>query len=239
MMACVAGTMQRATLSGLVVAVASLLGVSAHAADGAQSPEAAKDAATILADAKAVSSSRSVVVTGHVVSQGKLIELSIESGRGWGDGSISTDGVTLAVMVRPPAFYFFGDPASIAKLTQSSAAGQLFGGKWLRTTTSDARFAGLAEVFDAATLIQRLGRSGTLTEGVVTTFNEKKVIPLRASDETIYVAATGKPYILGLVGTGPNNDGSQLIFSLYGVARVTRPPRGAISVSRLPQATTT
>jgi hypothetical protein len=218
--------------------VASLLGGSAHAADRARTPELAKDAPTILADAKAVSSSRSVVVTGHVVSHGKLIELSIESGRGWGDGSISTDGVTLAVSVRPPAFYFFGDPASIEKLTQSSAAGHLFGGKWLRTTTSDPRYGQLAEVFDGAGLIRRLGRSGTLTKGAVTTFNEQKVIPLVASDGTIYVAATGKPYVVGLVGTGPDNDGTQLIFSLYGVAHKTRAPRRAINISPIPQAST-
>lgn len=191
-----------------------------------------------MADAKAVSSSRSVVVAGHVVSQGQLIELSIESGRGWGGGTISTDGVTLAVELKPPAFYFFADPASLAKLTQSTVAGQLFGGKWLRTTTSDPRFARLAEVFNAAALIHKMGQSGTVTKGAVTTFNEKKVVPLYVGDGTIYVAARGKPYILGMVGTGPSDKGTQLILSLYGVVHETRPPRGATDISRLPQVST-
>ena len=230
--------MRRVMLSGLVAVVGVALWVVPAGATPRSSSngEATKTPTTILADAKAATgASTAVAISGTVVNGGKRTSLNIVSAHGAGGGTITTGGATINVVVSPPNVYLKADKASWAKLTGSAAAGQLFAGKWLQTTTADQNFGSLAGLLDTTTLTQSITAAGTVTKGAVTTFRGRKAVPLKGGNNgTLYVAATGSPYILGLVGTGPKK-GSQVLFTQYGTAKVPSAPSNSVSLSQLQQ----
>ena len=156
------------------------------------------------------------------------------SAQGEGGGTISSGGATFTIVVDPPNVYLRADQASWTKLAGSAVAGQLFAGKWLQTTTADPNFGSFATLLDAAKLTQQITATGTITKGAVTTFHGKQAVPLKNKNGTLYVAATGSPYILGIVGSGTKN-GGQLLFTQYGSAKVPSAPSNSISLAQLQQ----
>jgi len=177
-----------------------------------------------------------VKISGTVTNGGKPTSLNIVSAQGAGGGTITSGGATINIVVVPPNVYLKADKASWTKLANSAVAGQLFAGKWLQTTTADKDFGSFAQLLDAATLTQQITANGTVTKGAVTTFHGKKAVPLRdaSANGTLYIAASGSPYILGLVGSGAKR-GSQLLFTQYGSAKVPSAPSNAISLAQLQQ----
>jgi len=232
--------MRRVMASGVVAMLGVALWVlpAGASAPSTSNGEAAKSATTILADAKAATSASSAVrVSGTVVKGGQRTTLNIVSARGGGGGTITTAGATLTIVVVPPNVYMKADKSSWTKLAKSAAAGQLFAGKWLQTTTADANFGSFAQLLDTGTLTQQITSSGKITKGPVTTFRGKQAVPLNDSSGnggTLYVAATGTPYILGLAGTGAHKS-SQIVFTQYGTAPVPNAPTTAISLAQLEQ----
>ena len=207
----------------------------AKALSSASNGEATKSAETILADAKAATkASASVAISGTAIDKGKRFSFNIVSSRGGaGGGTITSGGATFTIVVSPPKVYLKADKASWNKLSGSPAAGQLFADKWFQTTTANRDFRSFAGLVDSTKLTQRITANDSLTKGAVTTFHGRKAVPLRdGTDGTLYVAATGTPYILGLVGTGAQR-GSQILFSDYGSAKVPSAPTNVISLSQL------
>ena len=102
------------------------------------------------------------------------------------------------------------------------------------STTND-EFEGMAKLFDISTFTQDAGDLSTVTKGSATTFRDQRVTPLHndAEQSTVYVAATGPPYLLGMTSTG-SSFGS-IWFSQYGSARVSVPPAHSIDLSALQQ----
>jgi hypothetical protein len=109
-------------------------------------------------------------------------------------------------------------------------------GRWLKTTTANQDFADLTNLLDISKLASALTPSGALTKGAPTTFNKVAVVPLHdtgAKGGTLYVAATGKPYMIAVRGGG--TEPGTVTFSQYGTAKVPSPPAGAINLSQLQQ----
>jgi hypothetical protein len=229
--------MRRVMVSGLVAVVGVALWVVPAGATGKSSSngEATKSPTTILADAKAATGATTAVrISGTVTSGGKPTSLNIVSAQGAGGGTITSGGATINIVVAPPNVYLEADKKSWTKLAKSAVAGQLFAGKWLQTTTADPNFGSFAQLLDAGTLTQQITATGTVTKGGVTTFHGKQAVPLKGKKGTLYVAATGSPHILGIVGSGAK-DGGQLLFTQYGSAKVPSAPSNAISLSQLQQ----
>ncbi len=73
-----------------------------------------------------------------------------------------------------------------------------------------------------------------MARGATTSFHGAPAIPLRdqgAKDGALYVAATGRPYILGLVTGG--QDSGTILFSDWNTAKVPAAPSGAINIDAL------
>jgi hypothetical protein len=218
-----------------IVAVAAFAVPAGATPRASGNGEASKTATTILADAKAATAATaSVRVAGTVYSSGKKTALDIVSAKGSGGGTIAQNGTKINVIVVPPDVYMKADAASWTKLAGTAAAGQLFADKWLQTTTTDANFGSFAKLLDTGTLTQDITANGAMTKGSVTTFRGKPAVPLKDDNGTLYVAATGAPRILGIVGTGPKK-GSVVLFTQYGTAQVPGAPSGAVSLSQLEQ----
>ena len=229
--------MRRVIMSGLAAAVGVALWVAPASATPRSSGnrEATKSPTAILADAKAATGATTAVkISGTVTTGGKPTSLNIVSAQGAGGGTISTGGATFNIVVVPPNVYLKADKASWTKLAGSAAAGQLFAGKWLQTTTADPNFGSFATLLDAAKVTQQITATGTITKGAVTTFHGKQAVPLKNNKGTLYVAATGSPYILGIVGSGAKN-GGQLLFTQYRSAKIPTAPSNAISLAQLQQ----
>ncbi len=231
--------MRRTLMSGsaAVVGVALWVGPAGATVTSARSSEASKDPTTILADAKAATAaSETVRISGSVVEGGKRTSMNLVSSQGRGGGTVTTRGATIQIVVVPPNVYLKADKASWTKLAGTAAAGQLLAGKWLQTTTADPDFASFAALLDASTLTQSLTATGTVAKGAVTNFHGKKAVPLKdgTKNGTLYVAASGTPYILGIVGTGAKKN-NQVLFTEYGSAKVPSAPTNAINLSQLEQ----
>jgi hypothetical protein len=225
----------------MMIALAAAVSVglwAGTAGAAAGNGEASKSATTILADAKAATSASSTVqVSGIVIEKGKRASLNVVTGQAAGGGTITTSGATINIIVIPPNLYLKADKASWTKLAKSAAAGQLFADRWLQTTTSDQSFGSFGNLLDTSKLTQDITTTGRITKGAVTTFHGKQAVPLTGTKNgTLYVAATGQPYILGLVGTGTKK-GSEILFTNYGTAQVPAAPSDAINVDQLEQST--
>jgi hypothetical protein len=229
-------------VSGVVVVTRVALSVSSAGARAktTDNGEAAKDAATTVADAQAATTgSPSVRISGTVVKDGQRTSLNIVSAHGSGGGVLFQNGQKFQLVVIPPAVYLKAPASTWTALSQGSAAGglsaQLFGGKWVQTSTANSDFAGFADIFDVSKLMSQSDDPGTLTKGKITTFHGQRAIPIRSSNEpsTVYVAAAGRPFVLGVVGTGDSS--GEVLFTDYGTAKLPRAPAHTIDLTTLEQ----
>jgi len=202
----------------------------------AEDGEAAKAPEAIVADAgQAMAQLSSVRLAGSITSGAKRISLNIVSSHGSGGGTMAVNGARFTMVVVPPDVYMRSDAASWTKLAHNKVAGQLFAGKWLHTTTADKDFGGLSNLFDLSTFTNTSSADGPITKGPIRSYRGTKAIPLADTTKgsVVYVAATGTPYVLGIVGTGKNR--GEVVLSQFGTAKVPRAPRSSIDLSELEQ----
>jgi hypothetical protein len=226
----------------VVAAPGASAAVSAHAntpeaaTRDAQDSEVAKAPSEILADATmAMTSAPVLLVQGTVQTDSGRVSLKIASGHGSGGGTVFLDGAQLDLVVASPNVYLRGTADSWTKLSGNPTAAALLGEKWVQSTTADQDFAAIAALTDTSGLASMLTVSGTLTKGRVTKFQGHKAIPLHddggSSPGTLYVAATGTPYPLGVVSDAAQ--AGRVVFSRYGKARIPAPPAQSVSMSQL------
>lgn len=150
-------------------------------------------------------------------------------------GTFTAGHGVLDLVVTGGTIYMRGNSAIWDLLTHNTAAGQLLGGRWVKASASDTSLSGVTDLaqlnFTNFTHAIRQD-DGTVTKGSTSTVNGQKVIALHSSKGgTIYVATTGKPYLVSSVG-GTIGSGT---FSDYGHSFSIKPPSHAINIAQLQQ----
>ena len=235
---------QRSLVLAIAV-VASFVGLAsgsgvAAARSKVGNGEASKDVATILTDAQAATAGASTVrISGSIDDDGTRISLNVVAGHGEGGGVLFQQGNRFQVIVRGPDLYLKAPAATWAALSTGEdasvgeLAAQIFGGKWVRMSTANDEFGDMANLFEITTFVQDAGDLSSVTKRPVTNFHGARAIPLHNDVEggTVYVAATGPPYLLGMTGTGTSS--GSIVFSQYGSAKVPPVPAHSVDLSAL------
>jgi hypothetical protein len=196
--------------------------------------EASKSARQIYSDAeRATESALSVHISGLVTSGGAKIGLDYVDSSKRSGGTISDNGATFQIILSGKTAYIKGSKETMTKVSGDAAAGQLLGGRWLKTTVGNKDFGSLTAIFNLPNLIHSIQPHGPLRKDSVTTINGQSVIGLTdtALKGTLYVANTGRPYMIKLVG-GPGEPGT-ITFDRYGSATPPALPTGAINLDQL------
>jgi hypothetical protein len=218
-------------VSALLVAGAiSACGSSSSSGNGvaSKSPQA-----IITAADAAITSVKSVRVSGSIVSNGSRItlDLSLAAGKG-GRGQMSENGLGFQMVVLDQTVYIDGSPP-FWRHFGGAAAAQLFEGKWLKAPASGS-FASVALLTNVHELFtQLLSGHGTLAKGATTTVDGQKVVAIKDTTKgaTLYVATTGKPYPVEILKTG--SEGGHVLFDRFNQSVSVTAPANAIDLSQL------
>lgn len=215
----------------------SLLGSAAIASPSwaaGSNGEAAKSATTVLADAKhATEKSHSVHVFGAITQQGSTTSFNIKIGHNEGGGTVSQGGVSFDIVLHRTKVYLKAGKATWTKLANATAAA-LLAGRWIQTTTANKDYVDLAKLMDIDNLTNQLTPSGKLIKKRTTAYHGQSAIPLFDSGPgggTLYVAARGTPYVLGITGT-KSTPGS-LRFTGYNATKIPPAPKNSINLNAL------
>lgn len=228
-----------ALLGALAVGVAACGGSSGSGnagSGGSGNGEASKSVTQIGQDvAAAMKGLKSFHIAGSVTDSGQTIgiDLVVENS-GPGGGSMSMNGVTFQLVVNGSKVYFKGDQSFWEKTGGVNASvANLFAGKWVTGVPSSSDLQSLAQLTNVNSFVSGLTSSSSGgpngTKGSVTTFHGQSALPIRSSDGTAYVAASGAPYLLGFQG---GSQGS-LTFDEFNSAAAPSVPTGAVDFGNL------
>jgi hypothetical protein len=221
-----------AAVAGAIVAT----GASAALASTAPSNGvASKSPSAIVAAARAAIGGVSTVhVSGSGIENGEPISLnlSLVAGKG-GRGTVSENGVGFQLVVIGKTLYFEGSAAFWKKAGGGSAAAALFAGKWLKAPTTGEFSSVVAFTSPKSLFAELLAPKGSLSKGALTTVLGQQVVPITDHSDggVLYVAATGPPYPVELVGSSKKHD-VVVINDIGKPVSLTAPP-GAIDISKL------
>jgi hypothetical protein len=176
-----------------------------------------------IADAasSALTSATSFSYGGTVSTNGKsnVIQISLNSS-GDGHGTIGSSGQPVKIIKTGSNLYINSNAAFWTK-NAGADAGKSFANRWIAIASDNPQYAGLAPYFNPQQVPAEFldTSSGAFTKGKTSTVDGQKVIAIRGKDanqrtvNTIYVATTGKPYIVKI--TAPGGNGQTLAFSGY------------------------
>ncbi len=212
-----------------VVGAISACGGSSDNGVAAKSP-----AAIVGAAVEATAGVRSVHVSGSIVSGGSpiMLDLDLVAGKG-GRGSMTANGLSFQLVAIGKVLYINAGPA-FWRHFGGAAAAQLFKGKWLKASASSSDFASLASLTNVHGLFSKLLTSHRkLAKGATTTVNGQKVVAVNDATKkgTLYVATTGKPYPVEIMGGGAK--GGQIVFDRFNESVSLTAPANSIDISQL------
>ncbi|HEY1563455.1 MAG TPA: hypothetical protein VGF72_02095, partial [Gaiellaceae bacterium] len=202
----------RVSALALVLTAAFLAGCGGHGKAGKPNGEEAKPAPRVLADAKAAATSASSAhVTGSIVSDGTPItlDLTMASGKG-AKGSMSTGGLEFDLIRIGDTAYIRGSD-DFYKHFAGAAVAQLLHGKWLKASVVQGRFRSLAPLTSIGVLFAKISSGhGKLANDGKTMYKGEEVVAIRDTSDNskLYVAATGTPYPVALVGGKKSQSGT-------------------------------
>jgi hypothetical protein len=223
--------------SALAVVLAGLLvaGCGGHGKSASSNSEASKSANSVLADATAAANSAtSAHVSGSISSGGTPITIDLTMGRGKAKGSMSTSGLEFDLIRVGNTAYIQGSD-DFYKHFAGAAVAQLLHGKWLKASIVSGRYASLAPLTSISDLFGKVASNhGKLTNAGAKTYNGQKVVEIRdkSDNSKLYVAATGKPYPMAIVG-GKKNQSGTISFDNWNKSFSVSAPKGAIDISKL------
>jgi len=225
----------RASALALVLAGLLLAGCGSHGSSGRSNGEVSKSADKVLADAKAaVDSASSARVSGNIVSGGTPIKLDLSMANGQAKGSMSTSGLSFNLIRIGNTAYIQGSD-DFYKHFAGAAIAQLLHGKWLKASITSGRFASFEPLTNVRLLFDKVASNhGKLANDGAKTFDGQKVVEIRDTSDNskLYVAATGKPYPVAIVG-GKKGQSGTITFSDWNTALSVSAPKGAIDISKL------
>jgi hypothetical protein len=184
---------------------------------------AAKPPNVIVQEANhAISSASSVHVAGSISNNSVplTLDLNLVAGKG-GTGALSEAGLSFRVITVAQDLYIQGTRAFWSHF-QGPAVARQFGGRWLQAPAS-GQFAPIAALTNQELLFGKVLLShGRLKKVGITTVNGQRVVGVRDSTagDTIYVAATGKPYPVEIVKRGSG----RIVFDRVNQPVVLKPP---------------
>jgi hypothetical protein len=229
----------RRTAPAVALVAVAALGVSACGGSSKGNGVTSKSPDQILNTAVgAGEAAKSLHVDGAIKDSGSSVGLnmSIVAGKG-ASGTVSEGDASFKLITVGGNFYMQPDQAFLLKFAKSQAAAQLFKGRWLKGSSSDASFASFGELTSIKSLMGSLTQSpGTLTKGKTSTLGGQKVIALNSSKGgTMYVATTGKPYPLQISKNSGTQTGT-VTFSQYNKSFAISPPSSSINIEQLEKA---
>lgn len=236
---------RRTYLPILLVAApgAMALGMVTPASAASSNGVAGKSATQIVAAAStATGAAKSFTFSGSTQQGGSTSNLKVSvSSSGKGQGTISISGQPVKLVKVGDTVYFSSTKAFWDK-TAGAGAGSLFGTRWVAVPSTDSDFAGINSLLDQSQVAGQFSDTSgsTFTKGSSSTINGQQVIAIKGKDTsggnggTVYVATTGKPYIMRIT-----SGGTSLTFSNYNRPVNPSVPPNSIDISKLGSTTTT
>lgn len=197
--------------------------------------EAVKPARAALADAvHAATRASSVHVSGRVDSGTTPVTLDLTLARGKGaTGTVTEKGLSFNLVEVGGTVYIQGSDAFWRHYAPSAAG--LLHGRWIAVSESNPHFAELAPLTSASKLFALVESShGRLVNEGLTTYAGQKTAEIRDTSDgsRLYVAATGPPYPVALVG-GRKHPDDRLGFDRWNAPVSVNAPQHAIDLSQL------
>jgi hypothetical protein len=229
-----AATMRVSTLA-LVLTAALLAGCRSSKQSAPPNGMAAKPADQVFAAAKATATSASSAhVAGSLVSNGTPFTLDVTLVRDKGaKGSVSVNGLAFDLVKIGDTIYIKGSDAFYQHFAGASIA-QLIHGRWIKASTNSKRFRSFAPLASVAGLFGEISaHHGKLVNDGKTTYKGQPVVAIRDTSDNskLYVAATGKPYPVAIVG-GQKSQSGAVAFDDWNKPVSLSAPSGAIDVSQ-------
>ena len=226
----------RASPLALVLAVALLAGCGGHGETAKPNGEASKPPGRVLADARAAATKAdSAHVAGNVDSDAGPITLDLNTVRGKGaKGSMSTNGLEFDLVRIGDNAYIRGSD-EFYKHFAGPAIAQLLHGRWLKASVTNPRFRSLLPLTSVGLLLGKVSSShGKLVNDGEATYKGADVVAVRdlSDNSKLYVAATGKPYPVAIVG-GKQGLSGTVTFGDWNAHVSLSAPSGAIDISKL------
>ena len=220
----------------LVLAAALLAGCGGHSKAAKPNGEASKPPARVLADAKAAATSaRSAHVSVDVDSNGTRITADLSMVRDKGaKGSASIDGVDFDLIRIGDAVYIHGSDAFYRRFAGATLA-QLLHGKWIKASANDPRFRSFAPLTDLGALLAKINSThDKLVNEGQKTYKGTEVVSIRDTSDgsRLYVAATGRPYPVAIVGGRKTSQSGTVTFDDWNEHVSLTAPSGAIDISK-------
>jgi hypothetical protein len=216
-----------------------LLTVWTSPSSAAENGIASKSAAQVVSTAiKTSAAASSFSVDGTVTESSSTIGLNLSvSASGMSEGTITINGGTAHVVELGSVAYFKADN-SFWTQNGGKADAQLLAGKWVYGPITSSTFSSFKGFLSPRKIINSFfsGNQGPFKKGGTSSINGQAVLAITgqtaASNGTLYVAATGKPFVVRLQAKGSSGSG-QITFTRYN--RPVRPtkPAGAINLQQL------
>jgi hypothetical protein len=225
----------RGTALALVLTAALLAGCGSSGTTAKANDEASKAPVRVLADAKAAATSASSAhVSGSIKSGGTPITLDLTTARNKGaEGSMSTSGLRFHLVRIGDTLYIRGSD-EFYKHFAGAAVAQLLHGKWLKASATRGRLRSLAPLTNIGALFAGISsHHGKLANDGKTTYKGQDVVAIRDTSDgsKLYIAATGKPYPVAIVG-GKENQSGTITFGDWNKSVSLSAPNDAIDIGQ-------
>jgi hypothetical protein len=226
-------------VSALALLLATVLLAGCGGSGSSSAPangEASKSPEQVLADAKtAAAAATTAHVAGSIKSNGTPITLDLSTARGKGaTGSMSTNGAGFD-LVRIGNLVYIKGSDEFLKQNGGALVAQLLHDKWLKASITKGRFASLAPLTSVGLLLGLVSmHHGRLANDGKTTYKGQQVVAIRDTSDNskLYVAATGKPYPVAIVGGKAGQTGT-IAFDDWNKQVTLTAPSSSIDISKL------
>jgi hypothetical protein len=179
---------------------------------------------------------QSVRVLGKInESSGTIAFDLLDAGDDSGIGNFTEQGQTVQV-AKIGAALFFNAPKAFWLKNDTAKAASIYGGRWIEVAASNPDFSTFAQFMNPGPLAFGLfaGVKNVKKEGIVkaTGIKTEELLGTEGSGthktkSAMFVAITGKPYIIAIVATGGDESGG-VEFARYGAPLTIKPPANPI-----------
>ena len=220
---------------GIVLTAVLVAGCGSSSSAAKPNGEESKPATQVLADAKAAATHASTAhVSGSLESSGTPVTLDLSMARGRGaTGSMSTNGLEFN-LVRVGNSVYIGGSDAFYKRFAGPAVAQLLHGKWLKAPVTGGRLGELDPLTSMRGLFGIIGsQHGKLVNDGKTTYQGDQVVAIRDTSDNskLYVAATGTPYPVAIVG-GKKGQSGAITFDDWNKSISISAPSKSIDISK-------